>query len=233
MPVSILEARATMDRSDYLRSLIGRYVTIVAAPEARRHLVSLVARVEEIEQFGVVALVNPGNDFPVLLDGVADGWSLEVFEMAPLRRAREVYDHESFVEDLDLAINQIRAVARDERATVPAEPHIPPGTPMRESIARVCDALVLRQAAGAIYEQFLEVVLQNTRELLISKNKQYGNSALDPVRVFSTASLKEQLLVRLDDKVSRLARGSAAGEDVAADMLGYLLLVSIAEAREK
>jgi hypothetical protein len=67
--------------------------------------------------------------------------------------------------------------------------------------------------------------------MLLSKNAAYGNSALDPVRVFSTAPLTEQLLVRLDDKVSRLARGNAAGEDVAADMLGYLLLVVIAEMR--
>lgn len=65
-------------------------------------------------------------------------------------------------------------------------------------------------------------------EMLIEKNRAYGNSALQPVRVFSKASSEEQLLVRIDDKLSRLARGSAAGEDVVADLIGYLVLLRIA-----
>lgn len=64
--------------------------------------------------------------------------------------------------------------------------------------------------------------------MLIEKNKAYGNSALDPVRIFSKASTMEQLNVRIDDKLSRLARGEAAGEDVVLDLLGYLLLLRIA-----
>lgn len=67
--------------------------------------------------------------------------------------------------------------------------------------------------------------------LLIEKNAAYGNSALDPVRVFSRASVVEQLLVRIDDKLSRLARGSAAGEDVEKDLLGYLLILRVARMR--
>ena len=65
-------------------------------------------------------------------------------------------------------------------------------------------------------------------EMLIEKNRAYGNSALQPVRVFSRASAEEQLLVRIDDKLSRLARGSAAGEDVVADLIGYLVLLRLA-----
>lgn len=64
--------------------------------------------------------------------------------------------------------------------------------------------------------------------MLIEKNCVYGNSALAPVRVFSRASTVEQILVRIDDKLSRLARGSAAGEDVEKDLLGYLVLLRIA-----
>ena len=62
------------------------------------------------------------------------------------------------------------------------------------------------------------------KTLLLEKNKAYGNSALDPIRVFSKADPIEQIRVRLDDKLSRLARGSAAGEDVEQDLLGYLIL---------
>jgi len=66
-------------------------------------------------------------------------------------------------------------------------------------------------------------------DMLIAKNKAYGNSALEPVRVFSRCDAVEQIRVRLDDKLSRLARGSAAGEDVVQDLLGYLILLRVAE----
>lgn len=68
--------------------------------------------------------------------------------------------------------------------------------------------------------------------MLVAKNEAYGNSALEPLRVFSRASTTEQLKVRLDDKLSRLARGHAAGEDVTLDLIGYGVLLRIAERRE-
>jgi hypothetical protein len=68
--------------------------------------------------------------------------------------------------------------------------------------------------------------------MLIEKNAAYGNSALDPIRVFSRASPTEQIKVRIDDKLSRLARGSDAGEDVILDLLGYLVLLRLAERPE-
>jgi hypothetical protein len=67
--------------------------------------------------------------------------------------------------------------------------------------------------------------------MLIEKNAAYGNSALDPLRVFSTAAAAEQIRVRIDDKLSRLARGSAAGEDVILDLIGYLILLRMAETK--
>lgn len=75
-------------------------------------------------------------------------------------------------------------------------------------------------------------ILDEIAIMLIEKNRAYGNSALAPVRVFSRASTVEQILVRIDDKLSRLARGSAAGEDVEKDLLGYLVLLRIARKRE-
>lgn len=65
--------------------------------------------------------------------------------------------------------------------------------------------------------------------MLIEKNIAYGDSALNPVRVFSRdMDPKAQILVRIDDKLSRIARGSAAGEDAVLDLLGYLVLYRIA-----
>jgi len=65
--------------------------------------------------------------------------------------------------------------------------------------------------------------------MLAEKNRAYGNSALAPVRVFSKAPTGEQIRVRLDDKISRLARGQAAGEDVVQDLMGYLVLLKVSE----
>lgn len=65
--------------------------------------------------------------------------------------------------------------------------------------------------------------------MLIQKNEAYGNSALDPVRIFSDATAEEQLLVRIDDKLSRLQRGHEfADEDTVTDLIGYLVLLKIA-----
>jgi hypothetical protein len=67
------------------------------------------------------------------------------------------------------------------------------------------------------------------KELLLEKNRKYGNSALEPKRIFSRASVTEQLLVRIDDKLSRIAagHGSAADEDTVQDLMGYLVLYRI------
>jgi hypothetical protein len=66
------------------------------------------------------------------------------------------------------------------------------------------------------------------KDLLLAKNASYGNSALDPVRIFSKADPVEQIRVRIDDKLSRLARGNDAGEDVETDLAGYLVLLRVA-----
>lgn len=75
-------------------------------------------------------------------------------------------------------------------------------------------------------------VLDTIGNTLIEKNKAYGNSALNPVRIFSKADPTEQLRVRVDDKLSRLARGDDAGEDTVHDLIGYLVLLKIAEGKK-
>ncbi len=66
-------------------------------------------------------------------------------------------------------------------------------------------------------------------KMLVEKNIAYGNSALNPIRVFSNASTTEQLLVRIDDKLNRLKNGTEyADEDTVMDLIGYLILYRIA-----
>jgi len=66
-------------------------------------------------------------------------------------------------------------------------------------------------------------------EMLINKNAEYGNSALEPKRIFSKADTIEQLKVRADDKLARLANQNVEDdEDVLLDLQGYLILLTIA-----
>ena len=78
----------------------------------------------------------------------------------------------------------------------------------------------------------ISAVCNEIRDLLLSKNSQYGNSALEPVRFFSRAGTVEQLLVRIDDKLARLQHGGEDNEDAELDLLGYFVLLRIARQRQ-
>jgi hypothetical protein len=72
------------------------------------------------------------------------------------------------------------------------------------------------------------------KALLLDKNASYGDSALNPVRIFSKADPAEQIRVRIDDKLSRFARGSEyPGDDALWDLCGYLVLLKIARDKER
>ena len=80
-------------------------------------------------------------------------------------------------------------------------------TKVRKEIKKVCDGFA---------------------DFLITKNRKYGNSALEPIRIFSKADPLEQLYVRLDDKLSRIVnRQKDEDEDVGKDLVGYLILTEV------
>lgn len=79
-------------------------------------------------------------------------------------------------------------------------------------------------------------VCDDIKELLLYKNQQYGDSALNPSRIFSKASAVEQLLVRIDDKLNRIKKGAGlvgTDEDVIQDLIGYLVLLKISLKHQK
>ena len=83
------------------------------------------------------------------------------------------------------------------------------------------------------FEQNVRRILTDLEDELIRKNEAYGDSALNPVRVFSKADRIEQLYVRLDDKISRIQRGNEyPGDDTLKDILGYIVLLMIARESE-
>lgn len=70
------------------------------------------------------------------------------------------------------------------------------------------------------------------KKMLLAKNKQYGDSVVSPIRIFSKANPKEQVRVRIDDKINRLLQGDDSIEsdlDIYYDLVGYLILLIILE----
>jgi hypothetical protein len=83
----------------------------------------------------------------------------------------------------------------------------------------------------------LATTFKQIRSMLIEKNASYGDSALSPVRIFaSQLDALQQILVRADDKLSRMLRGGldtkiADGEDTLFDLIGYLVIFLVGVVR--
>jgi hypothetical protein len=89
----------------------------------------------------------------------------------------------------------------------------------------------LKNNMTSTFELKVKEVLDSIEKMLIDKNRKYGNSALEPLGVFSQLSAKEGLLIRIDDKLKRIKNGSLEkdDEDVVNDLIGYLVLLKISE----
>ena len=85
------------------------------------------------------------------------------------------------------------------------------------------------------FHQEVYQVLSEITEMLIAKNQKYGNSAIEPLGIFSDLSPEEGLKVRIDDKLKRIKNGSLDkdDEDVINDLIGYLLLLKILQKDQK
>ena len=76
----------------------------------------------------------------------------------------------------------------------------------------------------------LDRITNEITDLLKEKNAAYGNTALNPAKIFSKLGPVEAIKARLDDKLSRIAiKGlNDDTEDTAKDLIGYLLLLLMA-----
>jgi len=91
-----------------------------------------------------------------------------------------------------------------------------------------------------IYENLLEDATAGTQasirrvcnsllSLLLEKNKRYGDSAVNPTKIFSKLASSEGILVRLDDKLNRVINSAELRKDGVADILGYLVLLCVSK----
>jgi hypothetical protein len=73
-------------------------------------------------------------------------------------------------------------------------------------------------------------VFNSMRDVVIEKNKRYGDAALAPRQIFSKLEPGEGIKVRIDDKLSRILNnaGEIRKNDVA-DLMGYLSLLAVAQ----
>jgi hypothetical protein len=97
---------------------------------------------------------------------------------------------------------------------------------------RLCEKCYVKYEESTNNEQ--ELIAKKFDELknfVLAKNKQYGSSALHPVRIFSkNLSVRDGLFIRLDDKISRVIRGNFEienMEDTLKDVVGYCILALI------
>lgn len=84
-------------------------------------------------------------------------------------------------------------------------------------------------------QELIKIECDYVRDFLLQKNEEYGDSAISPVRIFSSSDPIEQINVRIDDKLSRIKNKKAKfiKEDTVLDLLGYLILRRICENSQK
>jgi hypothetical protein len=74
----------------------------------------------------------------------------------------------------------------------------------------------------------IQATLGNLGTLLVEKNKKYGNSALEPIGIFSKHDSANSICIRLDDKLSRVKNSSELRKNDVCDLMGYLTLLCVA-----
>jgi hypothetical protein len=81
----------------------------------------------------------------------------------------------------------------------------------------------------------IAATMDEIKELLLSKNKAYGNSALEPINIFSKETAIDSLSARIDDKLARIKNVGLndSTEDTLKDLIGYMVLLLIARRNGK
>ena len=79
-------------------------------------------------------------------------------------------------------------------------------------------------------QQNLIKVFDSMKNVVIEKNKRYGDAALTPKQIFSKLDAVEGIKIRIDDKLSRVMNNSeTVRKNDVADLIGYLVLFSVSQ----
>lgn len=80
---------------------------------------------------------------------------------------------------------------------------------------------------GRSTEIDIERVTNQLRDVLTEKNRRYGDSALNPIKIFSKLDTENGLYIRADDKLSRICNADELRKNDIADLMGYCVLICI------
>lgn len=70
---------------------------------------------------------------------------------------------------------------------------------------------------------------ENLAFFLVEKNKKYGDSAINPKKIFSKQNASNSIAIRIDDKINRILNSNELRENDIIDLLGYLVLFYISK----
>lgn len=90
-----------------------------------------------------------------------------------------------------------------------------------------CKNLVRPRSEHEKFESDLHEVLDSLFEFLSAKNKNYGNSALEPIGIFSKGGAEDGILRRMDDKLNRIKNSDVLRKNDIVDLMGYLAILCI------
>ena len=78
-------------------------------------------------------------------------------------------------------------------------------------------------------EYLINKIAEEVKELLLQKNKDYGDTANNPISIFSKLDSTEAICARIDDKLSRIKNKGINDktEDTVTDLIGYLILLKV------
>lgn len=79
----------------------------------------------------------------------------------------------------------------------------------------------------AEFKRKLNEVLNSLNDFLVAKNQNYGNSALNPVGIFSKGGAEDGILRRMDDKLNRIKNSDVLRKNDIVDLMGYLAILCI------
>lgn len=85
------------------------------------------------------------------------------------------------------------------------------------------------KGARLSFDEKLDIEVKAVSDLLKTKNKAYGNTALNPTNIFSKLNATEAICARIDDKLARISNKGINDEteDTVDDLIGYLLLLKM------
>lgn len=83
-------------------------------------------------------------------------------------------------------------------------------------------------------QEAIKIVCDSIKDMLVEKNRKYGDSAISPLNIFFRGSPADALRVRMDDKISRIANQQPdEDEDPYDDLIGYLILYKVQKLKQE